>query len=109
MNYSTVGATSLFTTAEDLLKWGYNFKTKEIGGLTVIENMKKRYTLKNGETIDYAGGVTIGDYRGLKTVEHSGADAGFRSALMCFPEQGAAIAVLSNLSTFKPMYYAKKN
>lgn len=108
LNYSTVGATSLFTTAEDLLKWGYNFKTKEIGGLTVIENMKKKYTLKNGETIDYAGGVTIGDYRGLKTVEHSGADAGFRSALMCFPEQDAAIAVLSNLSTFKPMYYAKK-
>ncbi len=108
LNFSTLGATSLFTTVEDLVKWGYNYNTMTVGGPKVIENMQKRYTLKNGETIPYAGGVKISQYRGLKTIEHNGADAGFRSSIVCFPDEKTVIAVLSNTATFKPEYYAKK-
>lgn len=108
LNFSTVGATSLFTTVEDLVKWGYNYNTMTVGGSKVIENMQKRYTLKNGETIPYAGGIKISEYRGLKTIEHNGADAGFRSSIVCFPKEKTVIAVLSNSATFKPEYYAKK-
>lgn len=108
LNFSTLGATSLFTTVEDLVKWGYNYNTMTVGGPKVIENMQKRYTLKNGETIPYAGGVKISEYRGLKTIEHNGADAGFRSSIVCFPEEKTVIAVLSNTATFKPEYYAKE-
>jgi hypothetical protein len=38
----------------------------------------------------------------LKTVSHSGGDAGFRTHLVLFPEQKFAVTVLSNLSTFNP-------
>lgn len=108
LSFSTVGATSLFTTAEDLVKWGDNFNTGKVGGTSVVNRIQERYKLKNGEIISYAGGVKIGEYNGLKTIEHNGADAGFRSSIVCFPEQKMSIAVLSNLSTFKPEYYAKK-
>lgn len=108
LSFSTVGATSLFTTVEDLVKWGHNFNTCKVGGASVINRIQERYRLENGEIIPYAGGVRIGEYNGLKTIEHNGADAGFRSSIVCFPEQKMSIAVLSNLSTFKPEYYAKK-
>lgn len=108
LNFSNVGATSLFTTVEDLSKWGENFNIYKVGGSSVINRMLQRYTLKNGETIPYACGVSIKEYKGLRTIEHNGADAGFRSSIVCFPDQKMTVSVLSNLSTFKPEYYAKK-
>ncbi len=108
LNYSIVGATSLFTTVEDLAKWGNNFYTCQLGGASTIKRMLEGYTLKNGEVIQYACGVKLSDYNGLKTIEHNGADAGFRSSMVCFPEYKTVVSVFSNLSTFKPEYYAKK-
>jgi hypothetical protein len=41
-------------------------------------------------------GVTIGTYRGLREIRHSGSTAGYRAYLSVFPERRAAIAVLCN-------------
>ena len=38
LNYANVGATSLFTTAEDLTRWMINFEDKKIGGAAVIRS-----------------------------------------------------------------------
>ncbi|UCE41218.1 MAG: serine hydrolase [Candidatus Aminicenantes bacterium] len=96
LSYANVGATSLFTTVEDLSKWANNFFTKKVGGPLVIAQMEQQGVLNSGEKIDYAFGVSIGKYKGLKTVSHSGGDAGFRSHLLLFPDQKFAVAVLSN-------------
>lgn len=100
LNYATVGATSLFTTAEDLAKWAHNFETGAVGGPEVIRLMRTRGVLNNGDTLDYAFGQAIGSYHGLRALSHSGADAGFRAYLIRFPHQSTSVAVLSNLASF---------
>ena len=108
LSYANVGATSLFTTVEDLAKWADNFFEKRLGGPEVIAQMEQLGILNNGEKIDYAFGVTVGNYKGLKTTSHSGGDAGFRSHLLLFPDQRFAVAVLSNCGSINPGQLARQ-
>jgi len=102
LNYATVGATSLFTTAEDLAKWVQNFDEPRAGNRAVIEQMYEVGVLGNGEQTAYAFGLIMGQRKGLKTVGHAGGDAGYRSYVVRYPEQKFAVVVLSNLATFNP-------
>ena len=52
--------------------------------------------LSSGKTLTYASGLALGKYKGLPTVDHGGADAGYRSDLIRFPEQHFSVAVLCN-------------
>ncbi len=99
LSFANVGATSLFTTVEDLAKWVMNFENKTIANEAVMAQMHEQGRLNSGEKINYALGLSIGEYKGLKTVGHGGADAGFRSQVVRFPEEGFAVIVLSNLSS----------
>ena len=101
-NFDTAGATSLLTTVEDLAKWHANFDKRTVGGDALAAAMLQRGTLNNGQTLDYASGLTHGTYRGVPTVGHGGADAGYRSAILRFPEQRVGIAVLCNLAQTNP-------
>jgi CubicO group peptidase (beta-lactamase class C family) len=96
LSYSTVGATSLFTTANDLTLWDRNFYEGRIGGKDLLAQIHAAGQLNSGKAIDYASGLVLGKYRGLKTVEHGGADAGYRSQLLRFPDQHFSVAVLAN-------------
>jgi CubicO group peptidase (beta-lactamase class C family) len=100
LNYANVGATSLFTTAPDLAKWLDNFRDPKVGGKAAIARLEEQGVLANAEKIDYALGVSIGKYRGLKTVSHAGADAGFRSYVLWFPDQQLGVVVLANVGNF---------
>jgi CubicO group peptidase (beta-lactamase class C family) len=100
LSYANFGATSLFTTVEDLAKWMMNYTTAKVGGPEVISQMHERYTLTNGKTIDYAFGLMYKEYKGLQLIYHTGSDAGFRAYFGRFPEQGLGIIILSNVSSF---------
>jgi CubicO group peptidase (beta-lactamase class C family) len=102
LSYANAGATSLFTTAEDLMKWSSNFETMKVGNPNVMAMMEEKFMLKKGDTINYAFGQDISMYKGLKIAAHGGADAGYRTFLVRFPEQRFAIAVFSNLASFSP-------
>ena len=108
LNYANVGATSLFTTATDLTKWLDHFREPLIGGKAAIARQTEQAVLSNGKTIDYALGLSIGKYRGLPTISHSGGDAGFRSYVCWYPDQQLGVAVLSNLGSFNPVEAANK-
>jgi CubicO group peptidase (beta-lactamase class C family) len=108
LSYANVGATSLFTTVVDLTKWAQNFWDPLVGGVAVIEQMQEQGVLTNGNKIDYAFGINIGKYKGLKTIAHSGGDAGFRSHVRIFPEQRFAVTVLSNLGSCNPSSLCEK-
>lgn len=108
LNYANVGATSLFTTAEDLARWVINFEEKKTGGTAVIEQMHEVGVLNGDKKINYAFGLSIGPYRGLKTVGHAGGDAGYRSFVFRFPEHRFGVVVLSNLATFNPSRMARQ-
>jgi CubicO group peptidase (beta-lactamase class C family) len=108
LNYANVGATSLFTTVEDLSLWAMNFETLKLGGKDIIDQMNERGILNNGDTISYALGQDIGKYKGLKLISHGGADAGYRTYLGRFPDQKFSVIILSNDASFNPGGWALK-
>lgn len=108
LSYANVGATSLFTTVEDLCLWAMNFENPKIGNENIFKQMEEKGTLNNGDKIDYAFGQGVGKHHGLKFIGHGGADAGFRSYLGRFPDQKLSVVILSNLSSFNTYYYAMK-
>ena len=73
-----------------------------MGGPALVEQDAQRGKLNNGEQLDYAFGLVIGNYRGLATVDHAGADAGYRSDMIRFPDQHFTAACLCNLATANP-------
>ncbi|MYA70709.1 beta-lactamase family protein [Candidatus Poribacteria bacterium] len=107
-NTTALGSSSLYSTVEDLAKWILNFDSTQIGEQTVIEQMHQQGVLNNGEQISYALGLNIGEYRGLKTVGHSGSWRGFRSHLIRFPDQKFGVVILCNLDTFNPLRLAEQ-
>lgn len=100
LSYANVGATSLFTTVEDLGRWAVNFENVKVGNERIMQLMDQRFVLNNGDTIDYAFGQGIGKYKGLVNKSHGGADAGYRTFLARFPEQRFSVIVFSNLASF---------
>jgi hypothetical protein len=58
--------------------------------------------LNSGKEIDYAFGLVVRDYKGLKVVEHGGAWVGFRAAIVRFPEQKFSVVILANLDAINP-------
>lgn len=101
-NYDTYGATSLFTTVGDLLKWDANVWKPTVGDETMLRDMRTSATLANGDTTGYGLGIATEVYRGARLVGHSGGDAGYRTYLGRFPEHALSVVVLCNASTANP-------
>ena len=100
LSYSTVGATSLFTTVEDEAKWLMNYEHGKVGGKDLLQKMYSQGILNNSKKLTYAYAINIGEYNGWKEIGHGGGDAGFRTYATRFPEQQLGIIVFSNLSSF---------
>jgi CubicO group peptidase (beta-lactamase class C family) len=107
-NFDTAGATSLLTTVEDLVKWHANFDSHVVGGERFVREMLERGVLNDGQRLDYATGITHRVYRGLATIGHGGADAGYRSVFLRFPDQRFGVATLCNISTANPTQLAER-
>ena len=102
LNFANVGATSLFTTVEDLALWSMNFSSYIVGNEDIIDKMNTLAVLNNGDTFGGAYGQFINTYKGLNQIQHSGGDAGYRSYLGRFPNQNFAVMVFSNLAQSNP-------
>ena len=102
LSYSTVGPSSLFSTVGDLARWDENFYTGEVGGPALLAQMQEKGKLNNGKEIEYASGLEIGKYRGLRTVEHSGGDAAYRTNILRFPDQHFSVVLLANAGDVRP-------
>ncbi|MBL8271575.1 serine hydrolase domain-containing protein [Steroidobacter sp.] len=101
-NFNTVGATSLLTTVQDLLRWDENFYQPVVGGEALIRQMQQQGVLNDGKQIEYAFGLEVSKYRGLRTVRHSGSDAGYRAQFLRFPEQHFSVVCLCNAADAGP-------
>jgi CubicO group peptidase (beta-lactamase class C family) len=106
--FDTVGASSLFTTAEDLARWEANFLTPRVGDEALLRQMHERGRLNGGDEIPYALALVHGEHRGKKTVGHGGADAGYRADFLRFPEQRLGVIVLCGLSDSQPWELSRK-
>ncbi len=113
LSYSNVGATSLFTTVEDLSKWAINFENPTVGDFEIVEKLQQSVKLANGqnavlsvvdgETIRPAMGQFVRNYRGLDLINHTGGDAGFRAYLVRFPSEKFSVMVFSNDADFSSL------
>ncbi len=108
LNYANVGATSLFTTVEDLCLWAANFENPTVGDQDMIIKMQQRAVLNNGDTVGYALGQGVDKYKTLNRISHSGGDAGYRTFLGRFPDQKFSVVVLSNDAACNPGSLAMK-
>lgn len=108
LSYANVGATSLFTTVEDLSLWSLNFKDPKVGSTSILEKMNTEATLNNGEKFGGALGQFVNPHAGLNQIHHGGADAGYRTYLGRFPEEDFAVIVFSNDASFSSQAMALK-
>lgn len=101
-SFATAGDGQLYTTVGDLLRWSRAFATDGVAGPDFTAAMLNPGTLADGETLDYGGGLFLGEYRGLTTNGHGGSTWGFRARLVRFPDHGLAVAVLCNREDANP-------
>jgi CubicO group peptidase (beta-lactamase class C family) len=102
LNFANIGATSLFTTVHDFVKWMANFNHPTVGNADVLSLLTTPGILTDGSSIHYALGVGVGQYKGKKIIDHSGVDAGYRSFMLYFPGEDLGIIILSNVASCQP-------
>jgi CubicO group peptidase (beta-lactamase class C family) len=95
-NFQMGGDGQVITSVEDLAKWDTNFYDPAVGGQALLDQLHTQGVLNGGDTIDYALGLSVNEYRGLRRVSHGGAWAGFRAMLTRFPEQHTSFVVECN-------------
>src|SRR5438445_3672439 len=100
------GNGGLLTTVGDLLKWNENFATPKVGDAAFVQQQQQPGRFNDGRTHDYAFGLMIGEYKGLREVSHSGSTAGYRAFLTRYPDQKVSVAVLCNVSSGAATQYA---
>ena len=105
---TALASSSLHTTASDFLRWMENYETDRIGGEGFAARMTERGVLNDGDTIAYAYGLTVGEYRGLPMFGHGGSWAGYRTNFARFPDQNLSIAVFCNVSDCDPAGRARR-
>jgi hypothetical protein len=81
----------------DLLFWDRNFYVNRLGKGSLPRELEAHGILNNGNEINYGLGLWMGEYRGLRTVEHSGGTFGYRTELLRFPDQRFSVIVFCNV------------
>ncbi len=98
-DWDQTGDGAVNTNVLELARWDGNFYDPKVGGQALLDRIQQRGTLNNGDSLDYARGLFVDKYRGLRRVHHGGTWAGYRAMLMRFPDQGVAIGLTCNVGT----------
>lgn len=101
-NWEQTGDGGILTTVEDLAKWDQNFYNPKVGGPGLIEQLETTGGLNSGEKIDYARGLNVDEYRGLRRVSHNGGWVAFVAEMMRFPDERFSVITLCNVGTANP-------
>ncbi|MCH9004272.1 MAG: beta-lactamase family protein [Proteobacteria bacterium] len=99
-NFDVAGDGQLYSTVEDLLRWDSYLHGAQQPA--IYPPMLTEGTLNNGDPVGYAQGIFLREYRGQRTVGHSGSSWGFRSQLVRFVEAGLSIAIACNSDFARP-------
>jgi CubicO group peptidase (beta-lactamase class C family) len=102
------GNGGLLTTVGDLLRWNENFVEPKVGDAGFVREEQQRGRYSDGGEHDYALGLFIGSYKGLREVYHSGSTAGYQAFLTRYPDQRVSVAVLCNVSSGAAGRYARE-
>lgn len=103
-NFDVPGDGQLYSTVEDLLAWDNYLHGSEKP--QIYASMLTEGALNNGDPIDLAQGLFLEEYRGLRTIYHTGSSWGSQSVLMRFVEPALAIAIACNDGNSDPQRLA---
>src|SRR5215216_5980152 len=105
-----VGDGNVVTNVEDLFLWDQNFYHNKLGkgGQDLINQAQTTGILNSGKKHDYAAGLVITAYKGVREVSHGGAFVGYRAGTVRFPDQQFSVACQCNLATIDPMTLAHR-
>ncbi len=96
-----MGAGGIYTTMDDLAEWIRNLKSHEVGSEEIIKEISTSFVLNDGNETNYGLGLGIEEHKGLRVLQHGGADMAHRSMLIYFPEIDAAVVTQSNDAGFR--------
>jgi D-alanyl-D-alanine carboxypeptidase len=80
----------------DLLTWDISLMNQSLLKPASYQAMETDVKLKNGESAHYGLGMSLSTRDGHRVVSHGGEVGGFVASNMVFPDDGIAIAVLTN-------------
>jgi CubicO group peptidase (beta-lactamase class C family) len=89
------GNGGMLTTVGDWLKWNAMLDSRSLGA-PLVEALETQGVLNDGRKINYALGLEISKYRGLREVSHGGSTAGYQTFLARYPDKKVSVAVLCN-------------
>ncbi len=83
--------------AQDLAKWNIGVIDQKLLKSSSCRQMETEVLLKNGTSPRYALGLSIRNESGRRVLEHGGEVSGFCAENVIYPDERAAITVLTNL------------
>ncbi len=95
-NRALFGGADILTNLPDLAHWVDNYKTAVLGGEAVNRVFLDPFVLNDGTNSQYALGIQINTYRGLRRYRHTGGHEAFVTQLSYYPDQDVGIIIISN-------------
>ena len=89
-------AGELAMTAEDLAKWDLSVINRSVLKPASYREMETDVLLKNGLDTHYGLGVDVNQQSGHRAISHGGEVSGFTATNTVFPDDRAAVVVLTN-------------
>ena len=89
-------AGELYMTPSDLAKWNISMMNQAVLKAASYKEMQTDTLLKDGVATGYGLGVEVSSVQGHRMIEHSGEVSGFVAENMVFPDDKAAVTVLTN-------------
>ena len=96
-----VGDGGIYTTVHDFGVWARAL-TQDTWKPGLLKRMLSKFTLNDGEELDYRFGLVDSSYRGFRTLSHGGAWVGYRSQMWIIPEENRVFLCFANRSNFNP-------
>ncbi len=90
------GSGELAMTPHDLALWDISVMNRSLLSKASYDALETTIKLKDGKDTGYALGVEVSTRNGHKMIEHSGEETGFVAENMVFPDDHAAVVVLTN-------------
>ncbi len=98
--FGAMGAGGIYTTTADLQRWVENLDAPRVGTPAMVAQMMTPFVLTTGDSTGYGFGLFADTHRGLRRINHGGADAAHRSQLFYYPDIHAGLTTQSNDAGF---------
>ncbi len=101
-NQLSYGAGSMGSNLNDLTLWAKMLNGQTPKFKNLAQFLKTTEALSSGQKANYARGLMVEDYKGYKTLSHSGFGFGGQTQLLTVPEQNISIIILTNIQSINP-------